>query len=215
MRVLFPLPVKMTCPGSVRQRSCRGQANDLAHACSGVIQQDEQHPIPAGFRRLTGERGKDRPCLGFGEVLDGRLGVNRGLEGLGCLAERDEGDVFMGCVRQKRFNRAQTQRDGLGRVVPLIGHPGPPSFQVLAIEVVETDAVAFDMLVVGEVAQEALQADPVRLNRFRRESPGLGHVGVQVVTGEAEEFRGVGARVSSHSNPTSGSNDWLFRVIWA
>jgi hypothetical protein len=51
--------------------------------------------------------------------------------------------------------------------VLLIGHPGQPSFQVMAIEVVETNAVAFDMLVVGEVAQEALQADPVRLNRFR------------------------------------------------
>jgi hypothetical protein len=51
--------------------------------------------------------------------------------------------------------------------VSLIGHPGQPSFQVLPIEVVETDAVAFDVLGLGEIAQEALQADPVRLNRFR------------------------------------------------
>ena len=93
-------------PGLGQAEILQGQANDLAHARSGVIQRDEQHPIPAGFRRLPGKRGKDRPCLGFGEVLDGRLGVNRGLEGLGCLAERHQGDVFMGCVRQERFNRA-------------------------------------------------------------------------------------------------------------
>ena len=91
-------------PGLGQAEILQGKASDLAHACSGVIQQDEQHPIPAGFRRLPGECCKDRPCFGFGEVLDGRLGVNRGLEGLGCLVERDEGDVFMGCVRQERLS---------------------------------------------------------------------------------------------------------------
>ncbi len=114
--------------GEVSQR----EAGDLTHACGGVIEQDEQHPVSAGLRRLPGERGKDRPCFGFVEVLDGRPGVSWGLECLGGLAERDEGEVFAGCVGQERLDGAQAQRDGLGRVVPLIGHPGHPSFQVLA-----------------------------------------------------------------------------------
>ena len=97
----------------------------------------------------------------------GVLGLSRGLECLGCLAERDEGDVFVGRVGQERLDGAQPQRDGLGRVVPLIGHPGQPSLEVLAVEVVEADVLAFDVLGLGEVAQEALQADPVGLDRLR------------------------------------------------
>jgi hypothetical protein len=51
--------------------------------------------------------------------------------------------------------------------VLLIGHPGQPSFQVLAVEVIEADVLASDVLGLGEVVQEALQADPVGLNGFR------------------------------------------------
>ena len=118
-------------------------------------------------------------------------------------------------VGQERLDGAQAQRDGLRRVVPLIGHPGQPCFQVLAVEVVEADVLAFGVLDLGEVAQEAFQADPVGLDRLRRQRPDPGHVGVQVVPGEAEEVRGIGCGVASHSNPTSGSTDWLLLVIWA
>ena len=52
--------------------------------------------------------------------------------------------------------------------MPLIGHPGQPSFQVLTVEVIEADAITCDVLGLGEVVQEALQADPLGLNRFRR-----------------------------------------------
>ena len=83
------------------------------------------------------------------------------------MAERDEREIFVGRVGQERFDGAQAQRDGLGRVVPLIGHPGQPSFQVLAVEVIEADVLTSDVLGLGEVVQEALQADPVGLNRFR------------------------------------------------
>jgi hypothetical protein len=51
--------------------------------------------------------------------------------------------------------------------VPLINHPGHPSLQVLAIEVVEADTVAFDALGLGEVAQVALQTDPICLDGLR------------------------------------------------
>ena len=155
------------------------------------------------------ERGEDRPCLGFGEVVDGLAGLSRGLERPGRLAERDEGDVLLGGVGQERLDGAQAQRDGLRRVVPLLGHPGQPCFEVLAVEVVEADVLAFDVLGLGEVAEEAFQADPVGLDRLRRQCPDRGHVDVQVVPGEAEEVRGAGCGVASHPNPTSGSSDWL------
>jgi hypothetical protein len=106
-------------------------------------------------------------CLGFVEVLDGRPGVSWGFKGLGGVAEHDEGEIFARCVGQERLDGAEAQRDGVGRVVPLIGHPGQPSFQVLPIEVVETDAVAFDALGVGEVVQVALQTDPICLEGLR------------------------------------------------
>ena len=80
---------------------------------------------------------------------------------------------------------------------------------------VEADLVAFDVLGLGEVVEEAFQADPVGLDRLRRQPSDLGHVGVQVVAGEPEEVRGAGCRVASHSNPTSGSSDWLCRVMSA
>jgi hypothetical protein len=37
---------------------------------------------------------------------------------------------------------------------------------VWAVEVIEADLLACDVLGLGEVVQEALQADPVGLNRF-------------------------------------------------
>jgi hypothetical protein len=83
------------------------------------------------------------------------------------LAERDEREVFVGRVGQERFDGAQAQRDGLGRVAPLIGHPGQPSLEVLAFEVIEADVLTSDVLGLGEVVQEALQADPICLNGFR------------------------------------------------
>ena len=181
----------------------------------GVVEQDEQHPVPAGFRGLAAERGEDGPCSGFGEVLDGRCGLHGGLEGLGCLAERDEGDVFLGCVREERLDGAEPQGDRLGGVASLVVHPCQPCFEVLAVEVVEADLFGFDVLVIGEVAEEAFQADPVGLDRLGGEPPRFGHVGVEVVTGEAEEVRGAGCRSASHSNPTSGSSDWLFWAKWA
>ena len=83
------------------------------------------------------------------------------------MAECDEREVFVGRVGQERFDRAEPRRDGLGRVVPLIGHPGQPSLEVLAFEVIEADVLTSDVLGLGEVVQEALQADPVGLNGFR------------------------------------------------
>jgi hypothetical protein len=93
--------------------------------------------------------------------------VSWGLECLGGLAERDEGEIFARRVGQKRLDGAEAQRDGLGRVVALMGHPGHPSLQVLAIEVVDADTVAFDALGLGEVAQVALQTDPICLDGLR------------------------------------------------
>jgi hypothetical protein len=89
------------------------------------------------------------------------------LSALADLTQRDEGEVFVGCVGQERFDRTEAQRDGLGCVMPLIGHPGQPSFQVCAVEVIEADVLASDVLGLGEVVQEALQADPICLNGFR------------------------------------------------
>ena len=83
------------------------------------------------------------------------------------MAERDEGEVFVGRIGQERFDRTETQRDGLGRVAPLLGHPGQPSLEMLAFEVIEADVLTSDVLGLGEVVQEALQADPVGLNGFR------------------------------------------------
>jgi hypothetical protein len=82
------------------------------------------------------------------------------------LAERDEREVFVGRVGQERFDRAQAQRDRLGRVVALIGHPGQPSLEVLAFEVIEADVRTSDLLGLGEVVQEALQADPISSMNF-------------------------------------------------
>ena len=86
---------------------------------------------------------------------------------------------------------------------------------MLPVEVVEADLGAFDVLVLGEVVEEAFQADPVGLDRLGRPSSDGGQVDVQVVAGEAEEVRGVGLRVAFHSNPTSGSSDWLSAVMSA
>ena len=131
------------------------------------------------------------------------------------MAERDEREVFVGRVGQECFDGAQAQRDGVGGVVPLIGHPGQPSLEVLAVEVIEADALTSDVLGLGEVVQEALQADPVGLNGFRRQSSGLGHVGVQIIAGEPEEVRCAGMWVASHQNPTCGNRDWRWAVMSA
>ena len=84
--------------------------------------------------------------------------------------------------------------------MPLIGHPGQPSFQVPAVEVIEGDALTSDVFGLGEVVQEALEADSLGLNRFRRQPSGLGHIGVQKITGEPEEIWCAGMRVSSESH---------------
>ena len=97
----------------------------------------------------------------------GALGGSLGLQYLRCLAERDQGDVLLGRVCQERLDGAQAQRDGLRCVVPLFGHPGQPCFEVLPVEVVEADVVGSDVLTLGEVAEEAFQADPVGLDRLR------------------------------------------------
>jgi hypothetical protein len=55
----------------------------------------------------------------------------------------------------------------LGGVVPLVAHPGRPAFQVVPVEVVEGHVGAFDVLVIGQVVEEAFQADPVGHDRFR------------------------------------------------
>jgi hypothetical protein len=72
-----------------------------------------------------------------------------------CLAEREEGDVFAGAVPQERFDGAQPQRDGPRRVVSLVAHPGQPAFEVVPVEVVEAHLSAFDVLVIGQVVEEA------------------------------------------------------------
>ncbi|VBA62484.1 hypothetical protein LAUMK41_05875 [Mycobacterium attenuatum] len=164
---LVALAGKQDVAGLGQAEIARGQAGDLAHASRGVVEQNEQHPVPASFRCLPGERGKDRPGLSFGEVLDGPAGPRRRFEGLGCLAERDEREIFVGRVGQERLDGAEAQRDGLGRVVPLIGHPSQPSLQVWTVEVIEADVLTSDVLSLSEVVQEALQADPICLNRFR------------------------------------------------
>jgi hypothetical protein len=86
---------------------------------------------------------------------------------------------------------------------------------VLAVEVIEADALTSDVLGLGEVVQEAFQADPVGLNRFRRQTSGLGHVGVQIIAGELEEVRCACMWVASHQNPTCDSRDWRCRVMSA
>ena len=124
----------------------------------------------------------------------GGCGLPGGLEGLSCLAECDEGDVFLGCVREERFDGAEPQCDRLGGVAPLVVHPCQPCLEVLAVEVVEADLFGLnDVLVVGEVAEKAFQADPVGLDRLGGEPPSrFGHVGMEVVTGEDEEVGGAG-----------------------
>jgi hypothetical protein len=109
--------------------------------------------------------GQDRPYLGRGEVAGGLAGLGRGFECPGCLAERDEGDVFLGCVGQERLDSTQAQRDGLRRVALMIGHPGQPCFEVRPVEVIEADVLALNVPGLVEVAQEAFQADPVGLDR--------------------------------------------------
>ncbi len=42
------------------------------------------------------------------EVLNRRVGAGRCPQGLCALAERDQGDVFLGAVGQERFDRAET-----------------------------------------------------------------------------------------------------------
>jgi hypothetical protein len=74
---------------------------------------------------------------------------------------------FAAAVRQERVDGAQPQRDGPGRVVPLVAHPGQPAFQVVPVDVVEGHVGAFDVLVIGQVVEEAFPADPVGLDRCR------------------------------------------------
>jgi hypothetical protein len=50
---------------------------------------------------------------------------------------------------------------------PLLAHPSQPALEVLPVEVVEADVGALDMIVIGQVVKEALQADPVGLDRLR------------------------------------------------
>jgi len=57
-------------PGRVQAEVLQRQSGDLADAGGGVVEQDQQHPVPARFRGAAGEGGEHRSCLGFGEVLD-------------------------------------------------------------------------------------------------------------------------------------------------
>ena len=75
---LVALAGESDVPGFGQAQVLQGQVGDLADAGGGVVEQDEQHPVAAGFRCLPGERGQDRPGLGFGEVLDGRFGAEPG-----------------------------------------------------------------------------------------------------------------------------------------
>jgi hypothetical protein len=56
--------------GRVQAEVLQRQAGDLTDAGGGVVEQDQQHPVPAGFRGAAGERGEHGSCLGLGEVLD-------------------------------------------------------------------------------------------------------------------------------------------------
>ena len=215
MRVLFRLPVRVTWPGAARQRSCSLRLVISPTRGGGVVEQYEQHPVPAGLARGAGERGKDGPRFGLGEVLDRCSRAAWCFQGLGCLAERDQGDVLVRAVGQERLDGAEPEPGRCRRVVPLRDHPRQPGFEVLPLEVVEADLGAVDVLDAGEVVDEAFQADPVGLDRPGRVSLDGGQVGVQVVAGEPVEVRGVGARVAFHSNPTSGRIDSLSAVITA
>ena len=79
---LVALAGEQDVPGLGQAEVLQGQAGDLAHAGRGVVEQDQQHPVTAGFRCLPGERGKDRPGFGFGEVLDGPRGLAGALSAL-------------------------------------------------------------------------------------------------------------------------------------
>jgi hypothetical protein len=57
-------------PGRVQAEVLQPQAGDLPDAGGGVVEQDQQHPVPARFRGAAGEGGEHCSCLGFGEVLD-------------------------------------------------------------------------------------------------------------------------------------------------
>jgi len=61
----------------------------------------------------------------------------------------------------------EPQRDRRRGVVLLLDHPGQPAFEVLPLEVIETDAGTIEMLDLAEVGQEGFQADPVGLDRLR------------------------------------------------
>ena len=52
--------------GLGQAEALQGQVGDLTDACGAVVEQDQQHPVPARFRGSTIEGGKDGPCLGFG-----------------------------------------------------------------------------------------------------------------------------------------------------
>ena len=79
----------------------------------------------------------------------GFLGLVGLTEGPSRLAESDEGEVFIGAVGQERLDGTEAQRDRLRRIVSLVRHPGQPGLQMLAIEVVEADVGAFDVLAFG------------------------------------------------------------------
>lgn len=190
----------------------QGQAGDLADPGGSVVEQDEEHPVPGGLCRLSAVRGEDGPCFWLAEIGDRCSGRGRRFESLCCLGERDEGDVFGRGVGQERFDGAEPQRDRFRRVVLLVGHPGKPPFQVGAVEVVETDLFELHMVGLGEIAEKTFQAGPVGLDRLGRQPSGLGHVGVEIVAGGAEEVRSARCRVASRSNPTSGNTGSLLRV---
>jgi len=114
------------------------------------------------------------PGFRLGQVLDWCSGTGRGPQGLRGLAERDQGDVLVAAVGQERLDRGQPQRGRPGRVVALLVHPGQPGLQVDPAEVLEADLGAVDALGLGQVAKEALQADPVGLDRFRGQPARLG-----------------------------------------
>lgn len=87
-------------------------------------------------------------------------------QGVGCLPERDESDVFFAAVREERPHAAESQRDGRWRVVPLVDHPDQPAVEAVVPQVLEGHVGAFDALGLGAIGEEALQADPVGLDRL-------------------------------------------------
>ena len=67
---LVPLAGEDDVSGLAQAEVLQRQAGDLADACGGVVEQDQQHPVAARFRGAAGEGGEHGSGLVFGEVLD-------------------------------------------------------------------------------------------------------------------------------------------------